>query len=111
MSRALVVIADIRNPGPWRPQATVEATALVESRPDAVVVPVLSVVQRPAGDVVYLLQDAEPATVRQQIVDVGARQNGWIEIRSGIEPGVRVVAEGAHYLSDGARVLVTEEQP
>ena len=111
MSRALVVIADIRNPGPWRPQATVEATALVESRPDAVVVPVLSVVQRPAGDVVYLLQDAEPPTVRQQIVDVGARQNGWIEIRSGLEPGARVVAEGAQYLSDGARVLVTEEQP
>jgi RND family efflux transporter MFP subunit len=110
MSRALVVIADIRNPGPWRPQATIEGIALVEQRADAVVVPVLSVVQRPAGDVVYLLQDTEPATVRQQIVEVGARQNGWIEIRSGIEPGARVVAEGAHYLSDGARVVVTEEQ-
>jgi RND family efflux transporter MFP subunit len=111
MSRALVVIADIRNPGPWRPQATVEATALVESRPEAIVVPALSVVQRPAGDVVYLLQGAEPASVRQQPVEVGARQDGWIEIRGGVEPGARVVAEGAHYLSDGARVVVTEEQP
>jgi RND family efflux transporter MFP subunit len=111
MSRALVVIADISNPGPWRPQATVEATALVERRSDAIVVPALSVVQRPAGDVVYLLQDGETPTVRQQLVEVGARQNGWIEIRSGIEAGAQVIADGAYYLSDGARVLVTREAP
>ena len=110
-SRALVVIAAISNPGPWRPQATVEATALVEQRPQAVVVPLLAVVQRPAGDVVYVLQDGEAPTVQQQPVDVGARQDGWIEIMSGVEPGTRVVAEGAHYLSDGARVVVTKEQP
>lgn len=111
MSRALVVIADVSNPGPWRPQATVEATALVEQRPDAVVVPALSVVKRPAGTVVYVLQDGETPTVRQQTVEVGARQDGWIEIRSGVEAGTPVVADGAYYLSEGARVVVTREQP
>ncbi len=76
------------------------------------VVPLVSVVQRPAGDVVYLLQqDGDRQTVRQQVVEVGARQDGWIEIRSGIEPGTKLIAEGAHYLSDGARVTVTEDQP
>jgi len=109
MSRALVVIADIVNPGPWRPEATVEATAVVERRPNAVVVPVLSVVQRPAGNVVYLLQDGATPTVRQQVVEIGARQDGWIEVRKGLEPGTRIVAEGAHYLSDGAPVNVTED--
>jgi len=108
MSRSLMAISDIENPGPWRPQATVEATVIVEQRADAVVVPLLSVVQRPAGDVVYLLSDTEPSTVRQQTVEVGGRQDGWIEIRKGIEAGMRVVGEGAHYLSDGARVSVTE---
>jgi RND family efflux transporter MFP subunit len=111
MSRALVVIADLANPGPWRPQATVEAVAVVENRPDAVVVPLLSVVQRPAGDVVYLLQGGEPRTVRQQVVEVGARQDGWIEVRSGLESGQTVVVEGASYLTDGARVTVAESQP
>jgi RND family efflux transporter MFP subunit len=111
MSRSLVVIADISNPGPWRPQATVEARALVEQRLDAVVVPTLSVVQRPAGNVVYVLQDAQPPAVRQQLVEVGARQNGWIEILGGIEAGDPVVADGAYYLSDGAQVVVTREQP
>jgi len=109
MSRALVVIAEVKNPGPWRPQATVEATALVEQRPQAVVVPLLAVVQRPVGDVVYLLEPGEVPTVRQQPVVVGARQDGWIEIISGVEAGTRIVAEGAHYLSDGARVVFSEE--
>jgi RND family efflux transporter MFP subunit len=110
MSRALVVIAEVTNPGPWRPQATVEAKALVEQRPDAIVVPVLSVVKRPAGDVVYLPQDGAPMTVRQQSVEVGARQDGWVEIKSGVEPGTRLVAEGAQYLSDGAVVALKEER-
>ena len=111
MSRSLLVIADLENPGPWRPQATVEATAVVERRPNAVVVPLLSVVERPAGDVVYLLEPGDPDTVRQQVVEVGARQDGWIEIRQGIGSGVKLIAEGASYLSEGAAVSVTEQQP
>jgi RND family efflux transporter MFP subunit len=110
MSRALVVISDVVNPGPWRPDATVEATAVVERRPDAVVVPLLSVVQRPAGDVVYVLQGGEEPSVAQRPVEIGARQDGWIEIRSGVDAGVKVVAEGASYLTDGAPVIVTEPQ-
>jgi len=111
MSRSLVVISDVENPGPWRPQATVEAAVIVDERIDAVVVPLLSVVQRPAGEVVYLLADTEPPTVRQQTVEVGARQDGWIEIRTGIEPGMTVVVDGAHYLTDGAPVSVTGARP
>jgi multidrug efflux pump subunit AcrA (membrane-fusion protein) len=47
-------------------------------------------------------------TVRQQSVEVGARQDGWVEIKSGVEPGTRLVAEGAQYLSDGAVVALKE---
>jgi RND family efflux transporter MFP subunit len=110
LNQALTVIAEVANPGPWRPQATVEGTVLVERR-DAVAAPLMSVVERPAGQVVYLLQDGEPPTVRQQSVETGVRQNGWIEIRAGVEAGSVIVAEGAHYLSDGAPVSVTENRP
>ena len=110
LNQALTVIAEVANPGPWRPRATVEGTVVVERR-DAVVVPVLSVVERPAGQVVYLLQGGEPQTVRQQQVEVGARQDGWIEIRAGVDAGSVIVAEGAHYLTDGASVSVTEDRP
>jgi len=111
MSRAVVAISDFENPGPWRPLATVDAVAVVESRPDAVVVPVLSVVKRPAGDVVYLLVRGEPSSARQQSVEVGVRQDDWTEILDGLDAGVAVVAEGASYLTDGARVTVAEERP
>jgi RND family efflux transporter MFP subunit len=109
LNQALTVIAEVTNPGPWRPQATVEGTVVVERR-DAVVVPLLSVVERPAGQVIYLLHDGEPPTVRQQPVEVGARQDGWIEIRSGVDAGSVIVAEGAHYLTDGAPVAVAKDR-
>jgi len=108
VSRALMAIAEIENPGRWRPEATVEARAVVERRPDAIVVPVLSVVRRPAGDVVYVLENLQDNQVRQRLVEVGERQNGTVEIRSGLKSGEIVVADGAHYLSDGARVEVRE---
>ena len=109
MNRSLLVVADVINPGSWRPQATIEARIVVERRPDAIIVPLLSVVQRPAGQVVYVIDRGNGDTVRQQLVETGVRQDGWIEIRSGVEAGTPVVAEGAHYLSDGAAVNVAEE--
>lgn len=111
ISRALMVIADVENPGNWRPQATVEATVIVERRPDAVVVPLISVVRRPAGEVVYVLDSPTHRQVRQQQVESGVRQSGMIEIRSGLQAGQIIVADGAHYLSDGASVVVQESQP
>jgi len=111
MSRAMVVISEVNNPGRWKPEATVESTVIVERRPDAVVVPMISVVRRPAGEVVYVLEDLAELTVRQRLVVSGQRQNGSIEIRSGLQAGETVVADGAHYLSEGARVVVREAQP
>ena len=60
---------------------------MIIERRDSTVVPLLSVVERPAGQVVYVLQGGEPPTVRQQRVEVGARQDGWIEIRAGVHTG------------------------
>jgi RND family efflux transporter MFP subunit len=107
MNRAMLTIADVKNPGFWRPEATVEGTVVVDSRPGAVVVPVMSVIERPSGQVVYV---PEGETVRQRVVETGQRQNGWIEVLSGIEPGTVVVTDGARYLSDGAAIMVRVDQ-
>jgi len=111
MSRALVVIANVENPGSWRPEATVEARLVVERRPDAVIVPVVALVKRPAGDVLYVFDGSSGSQVSQRMVVVGERLNGTIEIREGLEAGETVVAEGAQYLSDGAAVAVQGSQP
>ncbi|MEE8496449.1 MAG: efflux RND transporter periplasmic adaptor subunit [Xanthomonadales bacterium] len=105
MNRALIVIADVINPGFWRPGATIEARVVVERRADAVVVPGISVVSRPAGDVVYLLDSGH---VRQRVVETGEILDGWVEIRSGLSAGNTVVTEGAYYLTDGAAVSIRE---
>jgi len=105
-NQALVVIIEVENPGPWRPGATVEAAVITDERPRALLIPYGSVVERPAGSVVYVLEDPEGGVVRQRVVEPGERQDGVIEIRSGLEVGEVVVADGASYLSDGARVLV-----
>jgi RND family efflux transporter MFP subunit len=111
LSRSLVVISEVSNPGDWRPEATVVATVIVARRPNAVTVPVLAVVRRPAGEVVYVLDSPDSQRVRQQKVVTGERQNGSIEIISGLQAGQTVIADGAHYLSDGALVAVREGQP
>jgi len=70
---------------------------------DAVMVPDLSVVLRPAGDVVYVVQGDK---VAQRVVQVGAKQNGMVEILGGLNKGESVVVDGASFLTDQALVTV-----
>jgi RND family efflux transporter MFP subunit len=96
----LVVYVDDQ-PG-WRAGGSVSARVIL-SRHEGVVVPPVSVVRRPAGDVVYVI---EGQRVRQQPVTIGIRGAGWVEVLEGLQAGDRVAADGAGFLTDGARVTV-----
>ena len=67
-SRAFDAIVEVRNPGDWKPGASVDGAVVVEEHPDAVIVPETSIVLRPAGTVVYVLEngkeDGRPCAVR-----------------------------------------------
>lgn len=104
-SRAADVIVEVQNPGFLHPGTSVNGTVVTEVR-EAVVVPVTSVVERPAGDVVYVV---EGGRVRERPVKVGLRQGGIVEILSGLNNQETVVTEGAYYLTDGALVLVQDK--
>ena len=54
------------------------------------------------------VEPGETPTVRERVVETGERLNGWIEVRSGMTAGRVVVADGAAYLVDGARITVRE---
>lgn len=110
LSRALVVLADVTNPGPWKPGGTIEGRVIVEKRPNSVVVPAVAVTKRPAGDVVYVLDGTDDREVSERIVSVGQRKEGLVEVTRGLAAGDLVVADGAYYLSDGAQVAVQETQ-
>jgi RND family efflux transporter MFP subunit len=104
-NRALEVIARLDNPGPLKGGGSVDAVVVTGRREQAVVVPEQAVVLRPAGKVVYLIADGK---ARQQVVEVGSKQRGLIEITSGLHGGETVALDGAGFLSNGAAVNVKE---
>lgn len=106
-SRAIDVIVNVPNPGDWRPGASVNGAVVVAER-EAITVPAVSVVLRPAGEVVYVVKDNK---AEQRVVKTGARKQGLVEIVSGVEPGERVAVDGAAFLSDQAAVSVMEPRP
>lgn len=84
----------------WRIGQTLTTAVVLESRP-ALAVPQISVVERPAGSVVYVAKDGK---VKAQRVKTGIREDGKVEILSGIAEGDTVVTDGAGFLSDGAAI-------
>jgi RND family efflux transporter MFP subunit len=98
---AFEAIVDFSNPGGWKAGASVRGRVAVETRPGSIIVPETSVVQRPAGEVVYVV-DGE--VVHQQRVVTGVRQQGTVEIREGLAAGSTIASDGAGFLTDGARV-------
>ncbi|MCC5812784.1 MAG: efflux RND transporter periplasmic adaptor subunit [Ectothiorhodospiraceae bacterium] len=104
-SRAVEAIVNVENPGGWREGGSVNVDVVVASR-ENVVVPNQSVVQRPAGEVVYVIENGK-AHARE--VEVGIRRTSSIEILSGLEEGEEVAVDGAGFLSDGAEIRTSEE--
>ncbi len=106
-NRSIEAIIKIRNPGDWRAGSSVSGEVIVGERNNATTVPAISVVLRPAGKVVYVVNGS---TAEQRIVEIGVRQDGYVEILSGIKPGETVVLDGAGFLTDKAAVAVQSTQ-
>lgn len=99
-SRAVVALAELSNPGGWRPGGRVHAEVVLAER-ESIVLPGQAVVLRPAGPVVYV---EEAGRVAEVAIETGRRTAAWIEVTAGIEPGARVVVDGAGFLADGVAV-------
>ena len=104
-SRAVMAIVDLENPGDLRPGATLSGQVLVETRKHAVMVPNISVVRRPAGQLVYVI-NGDKAEAR--LVETGHNDAGFVEITSGLKGGETVATDGAAFLTDGASVKIAE---
>jgi RND family efflux transporter MFP subunit len=102
-SRAVMAIVDLENPGELRPGATITGQVLVETRKQAVLVPSISVVHRPAGELVYVIR-GDKAEAR--VIKTGYPQGDLIEIVKGLEGGETIATDGAAFLTDGASVRI-----
>lgn len=92
--------------GTLRPGAIARIALVTGERPDAVTVPEGAVMPSLAGS--YLFRIVDGKAVRTPVA-TGARSDGFVEIRSGLAFGDRVVTEGRQKLRDGAAVTVATE--
>jgi membrane fusion protein (multidrug efflux system) len=106
-NRAFDAVVEVKNPGGWKPGASVNGAVVLEEHGQAVAVPEVSVVLRPAGKVVYVIENGKAA---QRIVITGVRQDGLVEILSGVSAAETVAVDGAGFLTDKAAVTVQAEK-
>ena len=107
-NRAVEITVEFDNPGGWLPGASADATLVVERREQALTLPQLAIVKRGGRDVVFLLDGQQVQAVP---VEAGWREDGWVEIVSGISAGDELVVEGAGLLSDGSQVTMERAAP
>jgi membrane fusion protein (multidrug efflux system) len=84
-----------------QPGMFIEVQLVTEVRPRAVVVPEDAILPLQGASFVWVVRDGK-ATRRQ--VGLGVRTPGFVELRSGVDPGEQVVVGGLEQLSEGAPV-------
>jgi RND family efflux transporter MFP subunit len=88
-----------------RPGSFCDVVVQVGATRDAAVIPTVAARPTERGFVAYVI-DGEVA--HEHILNLGmSTADGWVEVRSGIAAGDRVVVRGAEALSDGAHVKAT----
>ncbi len=89
------------------PSQFVNVVMLLDTRKDVVVVPVAAVQRGAPGTYVYLVND--DSTVSVHPIKLGAQDGGFFAVQSGLNPGDRVVTDGADRLRDGAHVSIPDK--
>jgi len=103
-NKGAMAYADLPDPSVTRAGASASVQATLAEHENAIVVPQQSLVQRPAGEVVYVI-DAE-SKAHERKVESGVQVDNGIEIVKGLKPGERVAVDGAGFLTDGVPVEI-----
>jgi RND family efflux transporter MFP subunit len=103
-SLSIDVIADIINQPNWQAGGSVRGTVIFKEISN-LSVPEQSIILRPAGQVVYVIKND---IAYEKPVQTGITQNGNTEITSGLKLGEIIAVEGAAYLTDEAKVNITQ---
>jgi membrane fusion protein (multidrug efflux system) len=101
-SRRVLVKARVPNPErKLRPGLFAKIILEISSRKDALMVPEDAIVYGRDGTFVWHIVDGQAHSVP---VELGIRQPGRVELRTGVHPGDRVVSAGTHKLRPGSAV-------
>jgi multidrug efflux system membrane fusion protein len=89
------------------PNQFVNIRLLLDTHKDVVTMSTAAIQRGVPGTFVYLIKDDSTVTVRP--VKLGVTEGDRVEVLSGLEPGDRVVTDGADKLREGAKVIVRAE--
>ncbi len=103
----LRVVTDSRHTLPVTPGMSARAALRIDTGREAVVVPRDALLLYPDGRrTVWVVESTgDELTVREQRVDAGLEFDGFVEIRGGLEAGLRIVTRGNEALRDGEVVV------
>ena len=111
-TQSILVKTDVADPKiDLRADQSVRAR-VVWSAHEGVAVPALAVIRLNGQTFVFVAADENGKLVaRQRPVDLGELNGASYNVRAGLKPGEKVVAEGAQKLQDGAPIMEPPPQP
>ena len=86
------------------PNQFVNVRLWLDTQRGATIVPAVAIQRGPTGTFVYLVQNDNTVTVRA--VKVGMSVGNNVSIEDGLQPGDRVVVDGAEKLTEGMKVTL-----
>ena len=89
------------------PNQFVNIRLLLDTHKDVVTMSTSGIQRGVPGTFVYLIKDDSTVTVRP--VKLGVTDGDRVEVLSGVQPGDRIVIDGADKLREGAKVIVRAE--
>lgn len=107
-TRTGLVYADLPEPKGLRAGMFVEGMISL-GQVNALRVPSSALLLRDGFAYVFVVDDANK--VHERRIELGARQDGWVQVRGGVSAGERIVSKGAAFLGDGDLVRVVEGSP
>jgi multidrug efflux system membrane fusion protein len=91
------------------PNQFVNVQLLLDTHKDVTIMPTAGVQRGVPGTFVYLVNADNTVSVRK--VQLGVTDGDRVEVRSGLQPGDKIVIDGADKLRDGAKINVRAEAP
>ena len=108
-SRTFSIKAEVQNQeGLLRPGMYVEATIILDTIENTVIIPASAIVNRNGRDVVYLIQSGNSYHAKEVPVKTGLRDDRTIQIIEGLSGDEQVIIQGNTFLEEGQQVKVVE---